>query len=214
MRILIILVITLSMLTAYLIPNQSTVNAQMMTINENDNSDVKEATQDYYNEIYKNTLVVSNQSQFQNQTSVNITHWETNLSNNGWTIAQSWIQTNSSGSNPFVTFSDNGGRNYSNAEVVCPGGTDKRTGIYGGEFWILCTKKVGSVNNVFIQETRTHSTPVSDLTNLSVEMLKDARILDFNVNSITGMVTATWTEGNTTMGGGHTGFIETYCYRC
>jgi hypothetical protein len=186
----------------------------MMEINEIDNEDVKEATEDYYNEYYMNNVVMSNETQFLNQSSMNVTQWKIDLSNNGWTIAQSWLAKNNTGSNVFVSFSDNGGRNYSIPMIVCPGGLDKRTGIYGGEFWVLCTKNVNNVTNVFIQETRTGTTPVSNLTNISVEKLRNATILDFAVNDITGMVVGTWKEGDIIMSNVTSSFMPTYCYRC
>lgn len=207
-------ILTVSMIGIYPNSHISNIEAQMLALNEDDHDDVNEATEDYYNEYYINNLILSNQSEFENQSAVNISNWKIDTSNNGWTIAQSWVQKEDTESNVYVKYSDNGGRNYSIPQIVCPGGVDKRSGIYGAEFWILCTKPVGGVNNLFIQETRTNSTPLSNLTNISIEKLENAKILDFEVNKITGMVVAAWTEGDTIMGGNNTGFIPTYCYRC
>jgi hypothetical protein len=183
------------------------------------------ATNDYYNKYYVNTLIDTSTNKTLN--SANISEWKIDLSNNGWTFAQSWKQTIDNKSNIIVKYSDNGGRNYTSAFNVCPGGIDKRTGIYGPEFWVLCVRPTSSGhNNIYLVETRTGRTPLKSLTDLSINKNADSTILDFSVNGGSGSVVATWLEtssGTNSTKLAHptisdpaipTRQYNTYCYRC
>jgi hypothetical protein len=177
------------------------------------------AMNDYYNKSYSNTLI--NPLTNSTLSSANVSEWKIDLSNNGWTFAQSWVESIGNTSSVMVVYSDNGGRNYTQALNVCPGGIDKRTGIYGPEFWVLCVRPTPSGhNNIFWVETRTGRTPYSHLTNLSVNQNQESTILDFAVNGNTGSVVATWFESptkfspNTTDPRIDNGTVHTDCYRC
>jgi hypothetical protein len=123
----------------------------------------------------------------------NISEWKIDASNR--TFAQSWKETLANKSNIMVKYSNNGGQNYTNASNVCPSGIDKRTGVYGLQFWVLCIKPTSSGHkNIFLVENRTGRTPLRVLTDISVNKNADSTILDFEVNAATGSVVATWLE--------------------
>jgi hypothetical protein len=177
------------------------------------------ATDDYYNKYYINTLI----DPAGNKTlkNANISEWKIDLSNNGWTFVQSWREVIGNTSNILVKYSDNGGKNYTQTFNVCPDGTDKRTGIYGPEFWVLCVRPTPSGHdNIFLVETRTGRTPLESLTNLSQNKTADSTILDFAVNDITGGVVATWFESPMKLDPNaidpplDDGKVNTYCFRC
>jgi hypothetical protein len=209
---LIFLFILIAMITMTSLIGLNSINAQKNFTQGNINNTQTNATNDYYNEYYINNLLSFNQSIVNNTNVPEISQWKIDVSNNGWIIAQSFIKTENNKSDVYVTFSDNGGRSYTSPQIVCPGGFDKRTGIFGPEFWVFCTKNVNGFDNVFIQETRTGATPLSSLTNISVDKLFNSKIIDFVVNTNTGNVIATWLEKS--LQGGGSSNIPTYCYRC
>jgi hypothetical protein len=183
------------------------------------NSSNYNATDDYYNKYYYNTLIdTAGNETLQN---ANVSEWKIDLSNNGWTFVQSWKEVIGNTSNILLKYSDNGGKNYTQTYNVCPGGIDKRTGIYGQEFWVLCVVPTPSGHdNLFLVETRTGTTPFPTLTNISQNQTQEATILDFALNDITGGVAATWLETPNKINPDpidpplDNGDVTTYCFRC
>jgi len=162
----------------------------------------------YLTKTYRNTLT---------DTTQNISHIHVSGPGNGWTIVQSWQQSNQSAkfSQIFAASSDNGGRNYSNPFPVSNANTssarciDPDQAATINEVYIIFLCNVASAHtHLFVTVSKnyglpgTFSTPAdlnfdpnADSSQASIQAFPDTKVI------------ATWTETGTQ-------HIRTYCWRC